>query len=151
MDPVWCTCRGAWIFAPHKISRLRTPAEWKVYCRYWRVSQPLRFPDISLTNQLRYHVPAHIQEHIDYITPGIKLFTVGGSKHTLKPKTEELGERSLKINKRGFKLPIFLKGIADWILGGIERDLDLRLCDVAITPPCIASKFLNSVCATCRI
>lgn len=38
-----------------------------------------------------YHVPAHIQEHIDYITPGIKLVSTKGAssqKNALKKRTD---------------------------------------------------------------
>lgn len=37
------------------------------------------FPDVYVANNItRYYVPETIREHIDYITPGIKLLEVSG-------------------------------------------------------------------------
>lgn len=87
----------------------------------------------------RYHVPAHIQKHIDYITPGIKLFTTGKSNPPAFRDDEQ--ERSdSDLSKRDFKLPIFVKGLAARILTVLMTSpLSLELCDVAATPACIQS------------
>ncbi|KAK6509682.1 hypothetical protein TWF481_004413 [Arthrobotrys musiformis] len=43
-----------------------------------------------------YHIPRRIQEHIDYITPGIKLFPPSGP---LSPEREELRKRELQSKR----------------------------------------------------
>ncbi|KAK6333681.1 hypothetical protein TWF730_003865 [Orbilia blumenaviensis] len=45
-----------------------------------------------------YHVPKRIQEHIDYITPGIKLFPPSGP---LSPEREQLIKRELQLKRTG--------------------------------------------------
>ena len=44
--------------------------------------------------KIRYHVPSYIQEHVDYITPGIKLFTPA--------RKEKTGRASSKLDERTF-------------------------------------------------
>ncbi|KAH8795358.1 hypothetical protein BGZ57DRAFT_946940 [Hyaloscypha finlandica] len=48
-----------------------------------------------------YHVPTHIQEHIDYITSDIKLFS---GKRPPNPNSD--------LKKRGYLLPPLLKFLA---------------------------------------
>lgn len=43
---------------------------------------------------LRYHVPQHVQEHIDYITPGIKLMPPRGKS--------EARDANIPVEKRSF-------------------------------------------------
>ncbi|KAK6356868.1 hypothetical protein TWF718_001208 [Orbilia javanica] len=43
-----------------------------------------------------YHLPEHVQEHIDYITPGIKLFPPSGP---LSPEREALRKRALQSKR----------------------------------------------------
>jgi len=70
-----------------------------------------------------YHVPKHIQEHIDYITPGLKLmpsvakrgFGMSGHKGALPPKRRPYHHH--------------------------HTPSDLAHCDVAITPACIAALY----------
>lgn len=76
----------------------------------------------------RYHVPAHVQKHIDYITPGIRLFVTG----TKKPSRSE-------IEKRSLKLPPVLKPLPP-NLPVISSLLDL-FCDEVITPYCIKDMY----------
>jgi tripeptidyl-peptidase-1 len=61
-------------------------------------------PEVRSVNSLpdiRYHVPTHIQEHIDYITSGIKLFA---GKRRPNPNSD--------LEKRGYLLPPLLKFLA---------------------------------------
>ncbi|KAF2717180.1 subtilisin-like protein [Polychaeton citri CBS 116435] len=84
-----------------------------------------------------YHVPRHVQEHIDYITPGIKLFA---SKVSRQPEGE-IKKRTTLVHSSGSlgrtppptkALPIALSSI---------KPLSLALCDVAMTPDCIAALY----------
>jgi hypothetical protein len=43
-----------------------------------------------MANRRRYHIPEHLVDHIDYITPGIKLFN-GGLKSTRKDVLRKRG------------------------------------------------------------
>lgn len=75
----------------------------------------------------RYHVPAAVREHVDYITPGITLREVNG-----------VGKRG-NIQKRLVNgLPPILEPIAlplEQLLGDL-----FDFCDIAVTPQCIRGK-----------
>ena len=82
----------------------------------------------------RYYVPSHIQEHADYITPGIKLFA---------PKRSRSSQRDLEgdIEKRsGFKLPPLLKSLG-MTIETLLAIPELLVCSVAITPTCVQSTY----------
>ncbi|KAJ5604369.1 hypothetical protein N7510_009523 [Penicillium lagena] len=72
-----------------------------------------------------YHVPHHLRDHIDYITPGIALREVNG-----------ISKARRSLQKRGFN---GLPPIIEKLTVSIEQLLDnlLDLCDVAVTPACI--------------
>ena len=93
----------------------------------------------------RYHVPAHVQEHIDYITPGIKLFTTGGKVLT----GEKIEKRGLGRG-RSYKHPPILEPLprpvaqvmADVAAGSLD------ICSAVISPDCVkgidfATKFMK--------
>ena len=89
-----------------------------------------------LIYQFRYHVPAHVRPHIDYITPGIKLFAAGKGRRGSKG----LEKRTIRNHpplKAALPMPM-----SD-IVASITSDAPLAICDVAITPPCI--KGINSI------
>jgi tripeptidyl-peptidase-1 len=82
-----------------------------------------------------YHVPAHIQQHIDYITPGLKEMRVS------KAKASELTKRTTITNGAGGRsiIPPLLLPMPDdlpplGLLGSSN-------CDVAITPDCIMTMY----------
>lgn len=92
-----------------------------------------------------YHVPTHITEHIDYITPGLKLFAADKAGSSRPVDDEEarsiekriFGVTDLKNQKptQPLKKPLPMP---------IEKLLELvedQLCNVAITPPCIATLY----------
>ncbi|KAF3319137.1 hypothetical protein TWF173_003588 [Orbilia oligospora] len=102
-----------------------------------------------------YHIPRHIQEHIDYITPGIKLFPPSGP---LSPEREKLRKRQKrelkrseegaakgKLKRQASPLGFGLDPIVNIVDGLISATLDrvgaLVPCDransVAVTPRCI--------------
>lgn len=89
---------------------------------------PLVFSSNVLTTG-RYHVPSHIQEHIDYLTPGIKLFA---------PKRP--GNSKRDIEKRDYMLPPLLKSLG-MTLEALLAIPELLVCSIAITPACVQSMF----------
>ncbi|KAK6534112.1 hypothetical protein TWF281_005450 [Arthrobotrys megalospora] len=103
----------------------------------------------------QYHVPHHVQEHIDYITPGVKLFPPSGP---LSPEREELRKRELqsrrakkntpevgKVKRQepppGFGLdPILslLDGLFLTVLQGLSSLFPCSAVNsIAITPKCV--------------
>ncbi|KAF3163032.1 hypothetical protein TWF751_010474 [Orbilia oligospora] len=48
-----------------------------------------------------YHIPRHIQEHIDYITQGIKLFPPSGPLSPEREKLRKRQKRELKLTEEG--------------------------------------------------
>lgn len=81
-----------------------------------------------------YHVPKHVREHIDYISPGIKL---------LAPP------QSHKSKREAFRVEEEVKDLETRIVhGALKVDAekypdpnDLSTCDVAITPACVAALY----------
>ncbi|KAF2087709.1 alkaline serine protease AorO [Saccharata proteae CBS 121410] len=82
-----------------------------------------------------YHVPAHVQEHIDYITPGTLL--LAGSRTDEKRALEKRGFKA--AGSSGFLPPITLP-LPQPLTQIIDQGL-LSMCDTAITPPCIAAMY----------
>lgn len=80
-----------------------------------------------------YHVPEHIQHHIDFISPGIKLL--------IPPDSPEAGgDATLQRRESRSR---FLKNI---LSRPAENNFsknpdDLSTCDVAITPACVAALY----------
>ncbi|KAL8832256.1 MAG: hypothetical protein Q9191_000388 [Dirinaria sp. TL-2023a] len=87
-----------------------------------------------------YQVPAHVQEHIDYITPGLKL---------LVPARTRSGSEAQQLEKRifgvtGKNTPILppLKKALPAPLSNILKLTLNAICQVAVIPQCI-STFYN--------
>jgi tripeptidyl-peptidase-1 len=99
----------------------------------------ISFAPFSVLTLSRYHVPAQIQEHVDYITPGIKLFS---------PNQKDRGE--VDVDKRTFGVTR-QKGKAG-LSPPLTKPLGLPLgelsflglagCDEFITPDCVAGMSL---------
>jgi tripeptidyl-peptidase-1 len=76
-----------------------------------------------------YHVPAHIQEHIDYATPGIRM--------------RENGALKRKVNKRNEKIPALKDGpsiennIAFKSAANDIPGVNSTTCSTVITADCI--------------
>lgn len=89
----------------------------------------------------QYHVPAHIQKHIDYITPGIKLFA---EKRRPNPNIEK---RTFGVTSGdgNFLEPILNK--IGMTLSALLALPELAVCDIAITPVCIKTLY-NVTAAT---
>lgn len=77
-----------------------------------------------------YHVPKHIQEHLDYITPGIRLLSATERGRAKRGFGMTSGYSGKKTTPTIFPCPA-----AD----------NLATCDVAITPACehIEPAYLN--------
>ena len=84
----------------------------------------------------RYHVPARIRKHVDYITPGIKLLATGmrghGGKGIQKRTFGITGQRNKQPPLKA-PLPMPMAAIAQSLVSAAP----LSICDVAITPPCV--------------
>jgi tripeptidyl-peptidase-1 len=82
-----------------------------------------------------YHIPAHIKEHIDYITPGIRLRVDPGKAKKAKREIEadNLQKRGVKTMNTG-AIPIFEAGPA-------LPPLNSSVCDKYVTNQCVRSKF----------
>lgn len=89
------------------------------------------------SNSFRYHIPPHIQQHVDYITPSIKLFT---------PQRRGSARRAVEghIERRDFKLPPLLKDLG-MTLEALLAIPELLVCSVAVTPACVQSMYLDVV------
>lgn len=84
----------------------------------------------------RYHVPAKIQEHIDYITPGTKLLAPVTSDSDLTQKRGEATSRRFKFGQS------VNHDISPEVKSKILLNAgDLSTCDVAITPACVAALY----------
>lgn len=85
---------------------------------------------LSLIHASRYYIPEHVQEHVDYVTPGIKHLGVkGGSSSSLDKRTK---------NFKNPGLPPLTKPL-DIALDLLKEAL-LTTCDLAVTPECIQGK-----------
>lgn len=82
----------------------------------------------------KYHVPKHIQEHIDYITPGVRLLAPVKRGHD---KTFEKVKRTTGITKKSRNAPRLFREI-DFELANVNST---ATCDVAISPACVAALY----------
>jgi tripeptidyl-peptidase I len=78
----------------------------------------------------RYHIPRHLRDHIDYVTPGVRLLEVSAPAER---------KRDLSGHRKPYAKPI-PKHLANAESLKIARD-----CDQLITPACIRGKFLSHV------
>jgi tripeptidyl-peptidase-1 len=81
----------------------------------------------------RYHLPAHIHPHIDFVTPGIALM---GSGRAPSGEATRSG-----LDRRGVKFPGPIQIIAN-LTHAITNitAAPLKVCDKYVTPPCIKSQ-----------
>ncbi|KAF4636161.1 hypothetical protein G7Y89_g1916 [Cudoniella acicularis] len=80
-----------------------------------------------------YHVPAHIQEHVDYVTPGIKLFAP-----QRRSATPGFDKRTFGVTKGGQITPPKFRPIPEEQL--LAHPLATG-CDTQITPACIKTLY----------
>ena len=86
----------------------------------------------------RYSVPGHVQPHVDYITPGLKLLTPSTSRN----KDKKLDKRTFGVSGHKKKpiLPPLKKALPQSLSKILATPLS-TLCDVAIIPKCIATMY----------
>ena len=94
----------------------------------------------STDTGMRYSVPKHIQEHIDYIIPGVKLVASGHASH----QNGDIDKRSFGWGKGRKpigppKKPLHMPWSA--VVASARNALLLSICDKIITPPCIAAMY----------
>jgi tripeptidyl-peptidase-1 len=101
----------------------------RVGCDKYKI--PFTFRDILL-KYTRYHVPEHLQPHIDYITPGIKLTPV--VKRTVKAK---------RGTPYAVKAPIHVEIEESQIISAEAAALPpvLQNCSTNITPACLKALY----------
>ncbi|KAJ5164123.1 uncharacterized protein N7500_005953 [Penicillium coprophilum] len=88
----------------------------------------------------QYHVPLHLGEHIDYITPGIKLRAGPGKVNSMKRREAEDAEIS---RKRGVRAMYDADGIfntRDSATVGLPL-LNMSVCDAYVTIECIRAQY----------
>ena len=88
----------------------------------------------TATSCEQYHVPKHVQKHVDYITPGVKLMAPVKRGHK---KTDTKTKRSFGVSQPGPNTP-FLFNEVDIPLSDVN---DTSTCDQAITPACVAALY----------
>lgn len=76
-----------------------------------------------------YHLPKHIREHVDYVTPGIKLLAPSMSKKEMSfNRVRDLSARNTHSLFKASEV-------------AHTNPNDLRSCDVVITPACVAALY----------
>jgi len=86
----------------------------------------------------KYHLPKDLRQHIDYITPGIKLLAPVESHFSQKKAAAAAAESALKAQKRNLNH----HALSNKIPNPPHTDPnDLSTCDIAITPACVAALY----------
>jgi len=80
----------------------------------------------------RYHVPQHLSEHIDYITPGVKLYAGA--------RAERKAERN-SLTKRGFSLPPLMSPLPSGVNVDASAPTNINQCDRIVEPQCIRALY----------
>lgn len=101
---------------------------------------PRRFPNAALTAPPRYHVPAHVREHVDYITPGLKLLVPSRTRSDSEKKNLEKRIFGVTAGKKAPILPPLKKALPASLTDILKRALN-QICQVAVIPECIDSEF----------
>lgn len=99
-----------------------------------------------------YHVPHHLKEHVDYITPGIKLLAPIDGQNRIKREnmvrvvSEDQQKREKTLTRRvnhDLRDPLEEDSArAEAVRAAMSSDPnDLSTCDVAISPACVAALY----------
>lgn len=91
-----------------------------------------------------YYLPDHVTEHVDYVTPGLKLLA-GGRASNGRP----LDGRKRELEKRGFRTganqnfssPVIGPVLTEALSVLNNTATELSMCDSYITPPCIMAMY----------
>ena len=96
----------------------------------------------------RYHLPKHIQKYVDYITPGVKLLAPSNKLGENSIQKRELVEKRENPHRGGWPgthgSPPWRPWPGKpggWPHPGGPGSNDLKDCDIAITPACIAALY----------
>jgi len=94
-----------------------------------------------------YHVPAHITNDLDYITPGIRLRHDEQGERVVKKREngDMLQSRRVKASNVGFvPFPETYRTSSDG-----DTPFNSSICDQAVTPVCIRSECQNLFGSDC--
>ncbi|KAI4154970.1 MAG: hypothetical protein LQ340_001318, partial [Diploschistes diacapsis] len=86
----------------------------------------------------QYHVPAHVKEHVDYVTPGLRLLSSGKKSRKADGELEKRGFRTSSNQK--FSGPV-IKGPLPQQINGLPNSTLVSMCDEMVTPVCIATMY----------
>ena len=85
-----------------------------------------------------YHIPEYLREHIDYITPGLKLLV---PSHKKTEDREAIQKRTFGVTSPGTPtLPPLKKALSQPLSSLLKLGL-AALCQVAIVPQCISTLY----------
>ncbi|KAL9080561.1 MAG: hypothetical protein Q9157_000703 [Trypethelium eluteriae] len=89
-----------------------------------------------------YHVPEHVQKHVDYITPGLRLIAGGkASANTLTQDGYDIEKRGFRTNGHSNFTGPSIKQVLSNATGQAIANAQLANCDSYITPACIATMY----------
>ncbi|KAI9667642.1 MAG: hypothetical protein M1821_000459 [Bathelium mastoideum] len=90
----------------------------------------------------QYHLPKHVREHVDFITPGIHVGHLRMYPDDNVSSRKELKKRKdQKFRKRLTGYPIKVSKKHSPAAPMAHNSSDLSTCDVAITPACLAALY----------
>lgn len=94
----------------------------------------------SMVGCNEYHLPKHVQEHVDYVTPGLK-----GTKMGLRPssawKRSASGNVKRKSDSGSRRRPQSSRRKAMPDLSAYSNSSELATCDQVITPACLRALY----------
>ena len=99
-------------------------------------SAHLRFAGVTLTCIIRYQIPTHLRQHVDFITPGTSLrsFTKRWTDATASSPTAKSSNDSSNGTCLGTPGQ---RGVSPSSLAQINLATNLSLCNEYVTPACI--------------
>ena len=83
----------------------------------------------------QYHVPHHIAEHVDYITPGVKLLA------PVESMTRHGGDLKRSLDTKAKRTAAGRVKLLDLSASAPHNASDLSICDETITPACVAALY----------
>ncbi|ROW00084.1 hypothetical protein VSDG_03559 [Cytospora chrysosperma] len=92
----------------------------------------------SMVGCNEYHLPKHVQEHVDYVTPGLK-----GTRMDLRPSSARRRSASgnVKDKSGSRRRPQSYRRKAMPDLSAYSNSSDLATCDQVITPACLRALY----------